>query len=223
LGGHKISAATEFRNIAKLTHKDNRELIEELKIRLNGVAGDTQFGWFTPEPGFLDSNLVDQMLRLGVVSPHFVAAVLAIDLEKPMFSDKRAELLRFVPDRFEFSPLDPSTDPVEMARDSAADRLTQTVIAAIDAAAPAAGTTADEFRSLLKSDNALKELEIRVKAYTKRVDAELAAGDPGRRKAELLRLYRTLVERRQAMGAHPVLGNLDETQGLLLFPLPHDN
>lgn len=220
LGGLKLKSSAEFRSFAKLTQQENRDLIEATQLRLNGVAGDTHFGWLVPAPGFLDNDMAARLLRLGAVSPHFLAAVLAIDLEAPTFSARRAELLRLVPDRFEFAPLDPVTDPTEVARDPAADLLTKTVVDAIDRAEPAPGSAADEFRTLLKSDDAVRELDRRVNEYAKRVKTELTAADPARRKAELKRLYHVLIDRRRAFRAHPVLGNLDETQGLLLFPLP---
>ena len=70
----------------------------------------------------------------------FVAAVLAVDVETPVFSDKRAELLKFVPDQFEFTPVPPDVDPVSVPRDAAQDMLTQAVLANIDQANPAPGT-----------------------------------------------------------------------------------
>ena len=58
------------------------------------------------------------------------------------------------------------------------------------------------------------------KAYMNRVKNALDAANPTQRKAELERLYGVLVERRRLMRTHPILRNLDETNGQLLFPLP---
>jgi len=96
------------------------------------------------------------------------------------------------------------------------------VIGLIDAAQPAMGSSADRFRKLLKSEDAVKELDQLVKAYAMRVKGELDPQMPVRRETELKRLYQIALDRRRDFRRHPVLGNLDETQGQLLFPLPSD-
>jgi len=216
------NARAEFRSFGKLTQLENKKLIEGARVRLGGVPGDTHFAWFVPEPGFSDTDLADQLLKLGVISPHFLASLLAVDLETPIFSNQRARLLRFIPDRFEFTSIEPGTDPLEMPRDAASDLLTREVIGLIDAAQPAMGSSADRFRKLLKSEDAVKELDQLVKAYAMRVKGELDPQMPVRRETELKRLYQIALDRRRDFRRHPVLGNLDETQGQLLFPLPSD-
>ena len=218
LGGLKLTDANRFPTF-KLSQQENKDLVEKFKLLLNGVRGDTHFAWFVPEPGFVENDLIDQVLQLGVVTPHFVAAVLAVDLERPVFSSARAELLKFVPDEFEFIPVPRGIDPLTIQRDPAKDLLTREVISRINQANPDPGTNADEFRKLLASTDAVAELDKRVKAYVARIEAALAPASNGR-KAELERLYGLLVERRRLMEAHPVLQNLDETDGRLLFPLP---
>jgi hypothetical protein len=221
LGGLKLIDANRFSTF-KLSEQENKDLVDKFKLLLNGVRGDTHFAWFVPEPGFVENDLIDQALQLGVVTPHFVAAVLAVDLEKPVFSNARAELLKFVPDEFKFIPVPKSTDPLTVQRDPAKDFLTEEVISRIDQDDPDPGTNADEFRKLLASPDAVAELEKRVKAYVERIQAALDPENNGSngRKAELERLYGLLVERRRLMETHPVLQNLDETNGQLLFPLP---
>ncbi|MGH8659249.1 MAG: hypothetical protein ACREV4_12455 [Gammaproteobacteria bacterium] len=219
-GGLKLTEANQFSSFANLSQQENKDLAEKFKLRLNGVSGDTHFGWLVPEPGFVDSDLVDQALQLGVVTPHFVAAVLAVDVETPVFSSKRAELLKFVPDQFEFTPVAEGVDPVSVPRDVTKDLLSQAVISNIDQADPPPGTTPDEFRHLLTSANAVNDLQARVSDYVNRVKNALESTNPAPRKAELERLYALLIERRLLMRAHAVLKNLDETDGLLLFPLP---
>ncbi|WP_074744117.1 hypothetical protein [Nitrosospira multiformis] len=221
LGGLKLIDANRFSTF-KLSQQENKDLVEKFNLLLDGVRGDTHFAWFVPEPGFVENDLVDQALQLGVVTPHFVAAVLAVDLEKPVFSSARAELLKFVPDEFEFIPVPRGTDPLTVQRDPEKDFLTQEVISRIGQGGPDPGTNVDEFRKLLASPDAVAELEKRVKAYVERIQAALdpAANGSNGRKAELERLYGLLVERRRLMEAHPVLQNLDETEGRLLFPLP---
>jgi len=220
LGGLKLTTARDFRTFVALTQQENKDLVDKSQVRVNSKVGDTHFAWITPEPAFVDNNLVDQCLRLGVVTRHFLAAALAIDLETPVFSPKRAELLQFVPDRFEFTPVPDGTDLTSVAHDSERDLLTKAVVAAIEQTNPPASSPADEFRQLLKSPDAVAELKTRVDAYVSRVRTDLDASNPTRRKAALERLYEVLLGRRRQMLSHPVLGNLDETNGQLLLPLP---
>ena len=127
VGGLKITDANQFASIAKLTQQENKNLVEKFKLRLDGRRGDAHFGWLVPEVGFVDYDVIDQALKLGVVSPHFVAAALAIDLETPVFSTRRAELLDLLPDRYEFVPL--TAEPDAFApRDASKDFLTQAVL-----------------------------------------------------------------------------------------------
>lgn len=223
LGGLKVTEAAGFSGFARLTQQENKDLITRLGVRLNGSPGDTHFGWFVPEAGFVQNDVIDQALQLGVITPHFAAAVLAVDVEVPVFSQKRRELLSFLPAQLEFTPVPSGTDPVSLPRDAANDLLTQAVIANIDQANPAQNSAAHEFRELLKAQNAVDELQGRVTAYANRVRNALDPAQPAQRAAELDRLYRLLIDRRRQMLAHPVLRNLDETNGQLLLPLPDGN
>jgi hypothetical protein len=222
LSGLHLTAARGFATFATLTQQENRALLEKFHLRLNGVPGDAQFAWLVPGAAFVENDLVDKCLQLGVVTPHFLAAALAVDVENPVFSTKRSALAQFLPEQFDFTPVPSGTDPVSLPRSAAGDLLTKAVLANIDASNPAAGSPADEFRTLLKSADAVQELNTRVVTYVARVKAELdaATGSPARRKAELERLFGVLMSRREAMEVHPVFRNLDETDGRLLFPRP---
>jgi hypothetical protein len=215
--GLQLPVAAQFRQFATLTQQENKDLLDKFEVRLNNVRGDTNFAWFGPEPSLIDNDMADQLLRTGIVTPHFLAAVLAVDLENPVFSEKRTALLKYVPNQFEFKPLPSGTDPNSLPRDPEQDFLTQAVIAAIDQDNPPGHSPADEFRTLLKSADARHELSNRVQEYVAQVEQRLS-GD--RRQAELERLFRVLLDRREAMLRHPVLRNLDETNGQLLLPLP---
>ena len=215
--GLQLPVAAQFRQFATLTQQENTDLLDRFEIRLNNVRGDTNFAWFGPEPSLIDNDLADQLLRTGIVTPHFLAAVLAVDLENPVFSEKRAALLQYVPNQFECKPIPSGTDPNALPRDPAQDFLTQAVIAAIDQDNPPGNSPAAEFRTLLQSADARHVLRARVQEYAARVEQRLS-GD--QRQAELERLFRILVDRREAMARHPVLRNLDETNGQLLLPLP---
>jgi hypothetical protein len=215
--GLQLPVATQFRQFATLTQQENKTLLDQHAVFLNNIHGDTNFAWFGPEPSLVDNTMVDQLLRTGVVTSHFLASTLAVDLERPVFSDKRAKLLKYIPEQFEFKPLADGVDPNALPRDPSQDFLTQGVIAAIDQDNPLAGSAADEFRTLLKALDARQELANRVQTYVERVQQQLAGNQ---RTAELERLYQILLERRQAMLQHPVLRNLDETGGRLLLPRP---
>src|SRR5262245_1637158 len=145
LGGLKLASARGFEAFAALTQQENKELVTKFQVLLNNVSGDAQFGWLVPGTSFGNNDLIDRCLQLGVVTPHFLAAALAVDVEVPVFSTRRAALVNFIPDTFEFSPVASGVDPTTLPRDEANDLLARAVIAAIDAAAPPAGSPADEF------------------------------------------------------------------------------
>jgi hypothetical protein len=222
LGGLKLSAARQFTEFAALTQEENKKLITKFGLRLNGVPGDTQFAWLVPGESYGNNSMIDLCLQRGVMTPHFLAAVLAVDLETPVFSDKRASLLGFIPDRFDFTPVAAGADPTTLPRDPEKDLLTKAVLANIDATSPATGSPADEFRTLLKSADAVRELDRKIADYVARLKAKLdrsVAANAATREAELERLFKLLIERRNGMEAHPVLANLDETGRRLLLPL----
>ena len=110
----------------------------------------------------------------------FVAAVQAIDLRNPVLSADRASLLEFMPERIRFRPIDPQE---RMDVDLFANHeLTKAVIAAIEAAAPAAGTSAAELLDLLRMSSGRSPQEVlaaRIVAYRTEVrDSQLSSGVP---------------------------------------------
>jgi hypothetical protein len=67
-----------------------------------------------------------------VITPHFLAAALSVDLENPVFLSKdRESLLNFIPREFHFKPLSDQINPNKAPRNSADDLLTTAVVAAI--------------------------------------------------------------------------------------------
>ncbi|MGL6096238.1 MAG: hypothetical protein ACRC7O_10645, partial [Fimbriiglobus sp.] len=141
----KLTAANEFRTFGTLTQAENKVLVEKSQVQFGGVTGDAHFAWIVPASGFIDTAMVDRLLKLGVVTPHFAAAALAVDLENPLFSKDRASLWKFLPERVEFTVLADGTDPTTVPRVPADDRLTLAVLAKIDVANPGEGTPADVF------------------------------------------------------------------------------
>jgi hypothetical protein len=61
------------------------------------VEGDSHFAFLTPEPAFEDTHLVDQMVSAGLLTPRFLACLSMTDFTNPVFSPRRATLLRYVP------------------------------------------------------------------------------------------------------------------------------
>jgi hypothetical protein len=70
------------------------------------VEGDSHFAFLTPEPAFEDTHLIDAMVQAELLTPRFVACLSMTDFPNPVFSERRAALLRYVPD--EISGTNPS-------------------------------------------------------------------------------------------------------------------
>jgi len=204
--GLGITRASDFGKVS-LAASEYVAAVKSSGVRLGGIPGDADFAWFTPEPSHVDNDMVDRLLRRGIVSPQFVAAALSIDLENPIFSSERALLLRFVPNEFEFSPTSKSHP----------DDLTTKVVAAITAVKPAAGSPESRFLEALQSSDPMKLLADLVDAYHTRVSSRLS--NQQTRQAEIDRLFGILTERRRLALRHEVLGELNET-GNNLFPVP---
>jgi hypothetical protein len=213
--GLGISAAQGFSTFCTVQPEEYRTLVSSAGVKLGDVTGDALFAWIAPEPSHIDIDLVDQLIRRGVITPEFAAAVLAIDLENPILSPDRESLLTFVPDAFTFVPLSDGADSRPRRREL--DELTRAVIASLVRANPQPDTPAFRFLARLRHDDPVKALEEDIANYQARLQAALA--NPQLRMAELRRLYSVTVARRAAVLRHPVLGRLDETQGLLM-PIP---
>ena len=112
-----------------------------------------------------------------------------------------------------------SCQDVSIHRKMEPDELTTQVIAALQAANPPAESPQRTFLQLLQDPDPVSKLQAQVEAYHARVKDRLA--NPQTKMDELRRLYQKAVAVRQAVEAHPVLKNLDETgnPGRLL-PLP---
>ncbi len=214
--GLNITESLKFNDIAQVKPDEYRQLVNESGVKLGDSPGDTNFAWFVPEPSHVDNNMIEQLITQGIVTPEFVAAVMAIDLETPILSSAREELLQFVPPQFSFQPLESGTNPFELKRHP--DDLTQQVIAALENKNPPKDSPAGQFLEILKSDEPLEILGERVEAYRSRIDQNLNQLGPEARQAELKRLYDLAIARRQAVKQDRVLAALDEFG--LLFPLP---
>jgi hypothetical protein len=126
-------------------------------------------------------------------------------LENPVFSDRRAGLIDFIPQSFTAVP--GAAHPDALARD---------VVARLESANPAAGSAQAEFLVLLKNPDPVEEVKKRVIAYKDRIGQQL--GNPATRQAELQRLFRSLQERRQRLVEDDLFGSLVESRALLPRP-----
>lgn len=63
------------------------------------VAGDTHFPFLTPEPAFEDTDLTAALVNGGLLTEQFVACLSMVDFTNPVFSPRRARLLRYVPEQ----------------------------------------------------------------------------------------------------------------------------
>jgi hypothetical protein len=143
---------------------------------------------------------------------------MAVDLERPVFSDRRKSLFRFVPDRFPYLLLTDGADPSH-GRISG-DELTTRVTAALEASNPASGSAEAEWLDGLKSPDAVARLSARINQLLAKARQDFDPAALPRRKAALQELFGRAVAVRKAMLQHPVLGALDETGSGRLLPVP---
>jgi hypothetical protein len=74
---------------------------------------DSDHGWLVPVKAYSDLFAIQSLIKNGIVTDEFVADVLAVDFENPLFSSKRCELVRLItpdglanfPDRLKSSSL----------------------------------------------------------------------------------------------------------------------
>lgn len=62
------------------------------------APGDTHFAFSVPERAFEDQAVLAEAVRTGLVSKRLAACLLMTDFPNPVFSERRASLLRFVPE-----------------------------------------------------------------------------------------------------------------------------
>jgi hypothetical protein len=68
--------------------EDGQEFVQE---------GETHFAFVIPERAFEDQAVLQQGIRVGLVSKRLAACLLMTDFPNPIFSDRRSSLLRHVP------------------------------------------------------------------------------------------------------------------------------
>ena len=58
---------------------------------------DADHAWLTPVKGYSDLVAIQTLIKKGIVTEEFVADVLAVDFENPLFSSKRCGLIQLIP------------------------------------------------------------------------------------------------------------------------------
>jgi phosphatidylserine/phosphatidylglycerophosphate/cardiolipin synthase-like enzyme len=106
------------------------------------VDGDVHFAFLTPEPTFEDTDLAGQMLAAGLVTERFLLALSMTDFTTPVFSERRARLLRYVP-----GEVAAGQSPGSALETAFVDALTNAVDADVQGAG-AAGSPEREFLGL---------------------------------------------------------------------------
>jgi hypothetical protein len=194
-------------NQFQLSMQDYAHLVSQTKTKLADVQpGDTNFAWFGPEASFVDNNFVQQLVEQNIIPKEFVAAVLSIDVETPVFSSSRAKLWsdKILPATFQVQPTN--------------DLIPQ-VVKNLEALKPVAGTPEDSLLQLLRQpQNVIKNVQQKVNQYVTRETNLLGdKAKPAERSQEWIRLYKLALQRRETLLSDPVLKALDETGGKLLL------
>jgi hypothetical protein len=113
-----------------------RQALETFDVHLTDAqgfeqAGDTHFAFVVPQRGLEDSVVVEEAVRIGMLTRRLAAALLMTDFPNPIFSERRQRLLKHVPD-----------GPVQIT--GGTSDFSQRMADAILAAAPNAGPTSPE-------------------------------------------------------------------------------
>lgn len=131
---------------------------------------DGDHAWLTPVKAYSDRLAIEALIVRGIIDRNFVTSVLSIDFTNPLFSEKRLELLKLLPQR------------------AAAGWQAEYVKSLLAAGSPHALELA---KLLTQSGRSLKEVNSRVIEFSSRCAALL--GDPGHVK----KYMRLLAQRRQ--------------------------
>jgi hypothetical protein len=70
----------------------------QIRDRQFSFPGDTHFAFAVPEPAFEDVVILEELLSREIISSKCAAALCLVDFSNPVFSEKRARLLHYVPD-----------------------------------------------------------------------------------------------------------------------------
>ncbi len=62
------------------------------------LLADADHGWLTPVKAFSDTQIIESLIKQGLIDQEFAVDVLAVDMTNPLFSTARCGLLRLLPD-----------------------------------------------------------------------------------------------------------------------------
>lgn len=79
--------------------EDYNQLLKEFNIRFPETSlQDADHAWLTPVKGEADLNAIKQLIQHNIITKKFAQSVLMIDFTNPLFSSKRCELLKLIPE-----------------------------------------------------------------------------------------------------------------------------
>lgn len=82
-----------------ISAKDYNQLLEEFNTYFPETSlRDADHAWLTPVKGKADLNAIKQLIQHNTISEQFARSVLMIDFTNPLFSTKRCELLKLIPE-----------------------------------------------------------------------------------------------------------------------------
>ncbi|SCX28028.1 hypothetical protein [Mycolicibacterium fluoranthenivorans] len=140
--------------------------------------GDTFFAFAVPERAYEDHRMVVEARRIGLLSDRFAATILMVDFPNPIFSDRRASLLRHFPEQIDLSQ-----------RKQFSDRVASTIVAAATH-----GSAEAEFAELWSAGDTWREV------FSKRLTDYLGAvAQAVQAEAGFRDIYRVAVSRRKQM------------------------
>jgi hypothetical protein len=154
--------------VPQVTTAIYREMLRRYEVRVGDgnhtFPGDTHFVFVVPEPAFEDLTVLQGLLSADVLSPKLAAALLMVDFVNPVFSARRAALLRYVP----------QSTP-------AASDFSRLFVTAIQgsAAAAVAGTPEEEFMANwnLPESTWKRDLEQRIETFFAAIQGRLGTPD----------------------------------------------
>jgi hypothetical protein len=158
--------------------------------------GDTHFAFFVPERALEEAALIRHLIGQGILSEHFVLSVLMVDFPNPVYSQKRARLLKYVPS--------------ETIRTGSGNLSTRIAQAILDAAANLPDDSPEKQfvqNWQLTPDQLRSQSEMKIRQYLAAVQARLAT-------LAAVEDYTRLAESRPRQFAPSALG----VEAKLLFP-----
>ncbi|WP_328524040.1 hypothetical protein [Kribbella sp. NBC_00359] len=131
------------------------------------IEGDAPFAFLVPEPAFEDTHLIDAMLEAGLLTRRFLACLSMTDFANPVFSYRRAALLRYLPEEVN------GANPGE-ALESRFVEAVRTAISAGDNDADQVGSPEREFLSNWRTSDFEAAFIQRITAYFLALKANIA-------------------------------------------------